>query len=459
MEPNERTTIAIIDDDEDCRDLMATALGQAGYRVVSTGDPTTAVDLVRREQPALVLCDIAMPRMDGYAVVRGLQADAATRGIPVVFLTARTGLTDRVRAFRFGVTDYISKPVPPDRLLDRVNRLVNSVRERTACGGSGQAPILVGEPSAPALRIAAGGLPSGSLARAHASGQPAGAIAPLGETGRGHEPGPGRVRPQPPADDAPLPDFSEVPDALREAVIADDDPLFRAALRGLLERQGLRVREAAGGEEAVRIVLARPPSILIVDLGMPGLDGVEVCRRLRGHALSCHLPILFLSGHDDLGQRAGAVEAGGDDFLPKRTSPRELLLRIGLLLRRFHRPAAGSTPLRGQIELMGAASVLQLCHLTTLSGTLHASSDGRTASIGFRQGELVSADSTEAAGADAVYEFVAWDHGWFSFEATSVDGTPVDESLEMLLLEGCRRIDRGERRDPATWDASASGMA
>lgn len=102
--------IVVIEDDETILALVETFLRFGGYRVAGTSDPLGAMALVRREDPDLVLCDIAMPGLDGYGVLKALQADPETARYPVVFLTAHREFSERVQAFRFGVVDYLTKP-------------------------------------------------------------------------------------------------------------------------------------------------------------------------------------------------------------------------------------------------------------------------------------------------------------------------------------------------------------
>jgi DNA-binding response OmpR family regulator len=425
--PATQRTVVIIEDDGDLRGLVTAVLSQAGYRVGATGDPRRGVDLVRKEQPDLILCDIAMPQMDGFAVVRALQSDAATRRVPVVFLTARHEFTDRVRAFRFGVVDYITKPVTSETLLSRVDGILGGLDGRPGIL-KGDAPILLEE------------------------------VGRDGPTGHEdivlHDP-------SPPGDDLPLPDFSEISQPLREIVIADDNAAFRSTLAGVFERCGFQVREAADGMEAVRRVLEKPPSLLLVDVRMPVLDGFEVCRRLRNYALTRHLPIVFLSAFDEFEERAAGLEAGANEFLSKQTSLREMLLRVQLQLQRYNRPATGGgeTALHGRIGFLGAPGVLRVCLLTSLTGNLTATKGRQIISMGFDAGQLLSADSADTHGREAVFEFVTWEHGTFVFTVGAPHaGTPIGEPLNALVLEGCRRIDvrNRERADQAAPGASDS---
>lgn len=136
-------------------------------------------------------------------------------------------------------------------------------------------------------------------------------------------------------------------------LVADDDPNLREVVRYTLAQAGFEVIEAKDGREALEKIRARPPALLVLDIMMPELDGLEVCRAVRkDHPF----PIVFLSSRDDELDRVLALELGGDDFVPKPFSPRELLARVKAVLRRVAPPvtppAPASTPLeRGLLRV------------------------------------------------------------------------------------------------------------
>ncbi len=120
-------------------------------------------------------------------------------------------------------------------------------------------------------------------------------------------------------------------------LVADDDPHLREVVRYTLAQAGFEVVEAKDGAEALARVKARPPALLVLDIMMPELDGLEVCRAVR----KTHpFPIVFVSSRDDELDRILALELGGDDFVPKPFSPRELLARVKAVLRRVNPPPA-----------------------------------------------------------------------------------------------------------------------
>jgi two-component system, OmpR family, response regulator len=117
----------------------------------------------------------------------------------------------------------------------------------------------------------------------------------------------------------------------RTILIADDDPHIRQLLVFALEKAGLCTREAEDGEEALALVDREPPDLVILDINMPRMDGLEVCRRLRAMG---DLPILFLSSRDDEIDRVIGIELGADDYVVKPFSPREVVARVMAILRR-----------------------------------------------------------------------------------------------------------------------------
>jgi two-component system, OmpR family, response regulator len=136
-------------------------------------------------------------------------------------------------------------------------------------------------------------------------------------------------------------------------LIADDDPHIRDVLVFALEKAGMAVQQAADGMEALALALERKPDILILDITMPKLDGLDVCRRLRSHPDGADLPILFLSSRDEEVDRIVGLEIGGDDYVTKPFSPREITARIQAILKRTQRaiPAPDIHHARGHLRL------------------------------------------------------------------------------------------------------------
>ena len=394
-QPRQRTVV-VIDDDPGVLNLILQILGPAGYRVVCCGDSTKAIDLVRREQPDLVLCDIVMPGLDGYAVHQALQTDPATAGAAFIFLSGHGGFTERVRAFRAGVVDFMTKPFTHGILLRKVEKLL----ERK--GGA------AAEPAAPVVVRPA----EGSGAR------------------RG-------VR------------FDDVPEEFRRVLIVDDEAEYRRWIRQLLEPHGFVVLESEDGAGALRCALEERPWLVLTDVAMPRMNGFELCRRFRAHPVLKSMSFVILSGLDDYKERRQGIEAGADDFLPKTLSVRELLMRVRLALQAVV-DAMGWTRrgpgMAGDMEVIGPSGALQMCHQSRLTGIFDAHHADNTIEVRLREGEVVGARCGALAGAAAVLEFLSWPAGRFEFRHADPGlGEPLAQSISELVLEGCRRLDESRR--------------
>ncbi|MFK7992366.1 MAG: response regulator [Sandaracinaceae bacterium] len=117
----------------------------------------------------------------------------------------------------------------------------------------------------------------------------------------------------------------------RHILVVDDEARIREVVQYALEREGFRVTPVDDGAEALRAAEAGDFDLLVLDVMLPGMDGLELCRRIRA---SSKVPILFLSARNDEIDRVLGLELGGDDYLTKPFSPRELVARVKAVLRR-----------------------------------------------------------------------------------------------------------------------------
>ena len=117
----------------------------------------------------------------------------------------------------------------------------------------------------------------------------------------------------------------------RTILVVDDDPHIRQLLVFALGKAGLDTIEAGDGEAALLTAEARSPDLVVLDINMPRMDGLEVCRTLRARS---DIPILFLSSRDDEIDRVLGIELGADDYVVKPFSPREVVARVMAILRR-----------------------------------------------------------------------------------------------------------------------------
>ncbi len=126
-------------------------------------------------------------------------------------------------------------------------------------------------------------------------------------------------------------------------LVVDDDQTVREVVITYLTKAGHTVTSAADGKEALASVAQSPPELVVLDLMLPGVDGLEVCRRLRE---SSDIPVIMLTAKGTVSDRVVGLEQGADDYVTKPFSPRELVLRVDSVLRRTAEPGPAGGPVR-----------------------------------------------------------------------------------------------------------------
>ncbi|MFH0521105.1 response regulator transcription factor [Streptomyces sp. M41] len=181
-------------------------------------------------------------------------------------------------------------------------------------------------------------------------------------------------------------------------LVVDDDPTVAEVVAGYLDRAGYAVDRAADGPAALSRAAAHWPDLVVLDLMLPGMDGLEVCRRMRGHG---PVPVIMLTARGDEDDRILGLEVGADDYVTKPFSPRELVLRVESVLRR-------SGPVTGQPRL-GAAG------LTVDPAARRATKNGAELSLTLREFDLLSFFLRHPGQAfsreDLMREVWGWDFG------------------------------------------------
>jgi DNA-binding response OmpR family regulator len=147
-------------------------------------------------------------------------------------------------------------------------------------------------------------------------------------------------------------------------LVVEDDPDISQLVARYLEKAGFVASRISSGREALESVRARHPDLIVLDLMLPQIDGLEVCRLLRANEATAGIPIIMLTARAEESQRIVGLEMGADDYLPKPFSPNELVARVRALLRRTNRQqTAGPKPL-----LYGAITVDADRHTVSLDG-------------------------------------------------------------------------------------------
>jgi two-component system, OmpR family, response regulator len=213
----------------------------------------------------------------------------------------------------------------------------------------------------------------------------------------------------------------------KKILVVDDDPELTELLRGYLGEQGFEVATACDGVAMRSELEACRPDLLILDLMLPGEDGLTLCRNLR--AIS-KLPILMLTARGDDMDRIIGLEMGADDYLPKPFNPRELLARIKSILRRAedHEPQSAQSK---SLHFAGWTLDLAARHLVGSDGVVIALSSGE-----FRVLHLLADSPNRVFSRDQLMDALA-----------GRDAGPFDRTIDVMISRLRRRLN-DDARDP-----------
>ncbi|MFF8520811.1 response regulator transcription factor [Streptomyces werraensis] len=228
-------------------------------------------------------------------------------------------------------------------------------------------------------------------------------------------------------------------------LVVDDDPTVAEIVTGYLDRAGYVVDRAGDGPDALARAAAHRPDLVVLDLMLPGMDGLEVCRRMRGQG---PVPVIMLTARGDEDDRILGLEVGADDYVTKPFSPRELVLRVGSVLRRV-RPVA-DPPADGS-----GSGVLRAAGLTVDPEARRVLKDGVELALTVREFDLLAfflAHPGRAFGREELMRDVwGWDFGDLSTVTVHVRrlrGKVEDDPARPRLIRTVWGV--GYRFDPAT---------
>ena len=253
--------ILIVDDVNENLHVLLSIL-RDDYAVIAATNGEKALELAARTpQPELVLLDIKMPGMDGYEILHRLKSNPSTADIPVIFVTALSESTEEAEGIKMGAADYISKPVNPELLKQRILTQLELRRYRHR----------------PMLTLSEKILVSGEL--------------PL------------------------ILLVDDVPENLHELIQA--------------LKQEYRILVANNGQKALDILQSKnPPDLILLDIVMPGMDGYEVCRRIKATSAGNRIPVIFISVVDSAADKVRGFSIGAADYITKPFDIDEVRARV-----------------------------------------------------------------------------------------------------------------------------------
>ena len=254
----------VIEDNPASLELMAYLLTAFGHTPLLASDGAQGLEAARRETPDLIVCDMQLPRMDGYAIMRQLKAWPETRAIPVIAVTALAMVGDRDRIIAQGFDGYISKPLVPETFVAQVETFLDPARYQSSA------------------------LPSLAPATTEAASL--------------------RVQ------------------SRASILVVDDSPLNRELMRSIFEPFGYTVIAAAGVSEAIRLARERRPDLIVSDLHMPEQSGFDLIRALKTDPQLCAIKIIIHSA-TVMSEKDGreALRLGALKFLMRPLDPQVML--------------------------------------------------------------------------------------------------------------------------------------
>ena len=272
--------ILIVDDEVLNIKLLDAQLSSKGYMTLSAKNGKDALEIVRNNKPDLILLDIMMPEMDGYEVTSFLKSDLSTSDIPIILVTALTGEDDKKKGLEAGADEFINKPINYPELEARIVSLLKLKEYREQLSSRKQSEELMIQKTADR-----------------------------------------RVLKENQAD------FPTV-------LIVDDNRSTIEFIRLFLLDIQCNIKIAETGEKAMDIVNNNKIDVMLLDVMLPGMDGYEVCRKIKGNEYSFPVQIVMFTSLTDTASKLKGIEAGTDDFLLKPVDRDELKARIMSLFKK-----------------------------------------------------------------------------------------------------------------------------
>ncbi len=226
----------------------------------------------------------------------------------------------------------------------------------------------------------------------------------------------------------------------KNILIADDNETVLAALEHHLKESDFTVYKAYNGKEALQLSLDNPIDIIISDIGMPEMDGLELCEKVRENPKYFDVPFIFLTAHGGEKDRIRGYRSGADEYIVKPFKMEELVARVEILYDRV-RQKRSQLAFTGNLKEVALYEVLQLFELTRKRGVLHIDNSRGIGGISFADGTIMDAFWNKTSGEDALVEMFSFKEGNFRFEPKDVSAGSIMKPLSFILMETARLMD------------------
>jgi CheY-like chemotaxis protein len=256
--------ILIIEDEANNLDVARRIVRGAGHEALTATDGLLGLEIARREHPDAVLVDLLLPKLDGWSVTRAIREEPWAKKIPIIAVSALAMQADHERAREAGCDDFVTKPYAPAELRVLLGKYFTD-------NSAPKAATRASEPSA--------------------SG-----ISPAERLGR--------------------------------VLVVDDEPSNVELIVRRLGGNGYETLTASNGHDAIAIATKEQPDLILMDIMMPGLDGWQATRLLKGDPKTANIPVVFVTARDRPEDVAQGFEAGGIMYVNKPVEPVELFARV-----------------------------------------------------------------------------------------------------------------------------------
>ena len=256
--------ILIIEDEANNLDVARRIVRGAGHEALTAIDGVAGLEMARRERPDAVLVDLLLPKLDGWAVTRAIREEPWAKHIPIVAVSALAMQADRERARAAGCDDFVTKPYAPAELRAVLTRYFTGSVPPKAAGKGTDLPLAAIDAS----------------------------------------------------------------ERLGRVLVVDDEPANVELIVRRLSGNGYETLTATNGHDAIAVATKEQPDLILMDIMMPGLDGWQATKLLKGDPKTMHIPVVFVTARDRPEDVAAGFEAGGMMYVNKPVEPVELFARV-----------------------------------------------------------------------------------------------------------------------------------